>query len=929
MPSINAGEAYIAIKVDLAPLQTGLKKATAEVKKFGNTLTSIMGVNYKSYMEGIAGSLRLVQQETKGVNALTKESISNLKSMGSAMSSLGKGAKFSGKNIQAFNSQLKQTGASLKANSAGIKSAGASLKSYGASIKSAGASLKTYSIRVKQSGADLKSYSNNVKVSLNNYSSSIKKIGAGLKSYGAGLRQAINGTKVLKASFTSAGKAASTFKSKITGLGVGLGNIRASIRQVGLDARIAGASLLRLGASVGLPIASSIKAFSDFQAQMTKVSTVLTDQDRHLLPQFADGVNRISKEFGKGTDEITKALFDILSAQVPVEDAMQVLEATTMLAAGGFASVDDAAQATITVFQQYSDSITSAADATDFLTETAEKGRTDIAQLAPQIGRVASLSKNAGLSLEEFGASLSSMTRGIGRTDVAITAARSLLTGFIKPSEQAKEQAKKLGFELSSTTLKTEGLVGILQKLQKATPEEIANIFPNARAIIGVLPLVAKMGDYMKDLEGQYNRTGKTARNFALYQQTSEYALKTTVTAAQELQRTIGGILEPTWISFLNIVKESIAWLKAFAEENQGIVRAIAIAVPIVVALGAALLTFGWIATGIGAILGLVSTAFAAVIVVIKLAIAAFLALFSPITLIVAGLAILVATAVEMAGGWKKVIEYLGKLFTGWYDRVKEVVNLIIGLLTSGKFSAAAEVLWAALNVAWQTGIGKLTDGYYDLYKSWVDIVYDLSSVWIDFTSGLEKAWRTSQDFISEGFLRLQGLFDSSLDVEAAINIIRSEGQTAKNEIEQDRQAVMDQLNQSRQNELNQLTDKQNEAGNALRDARAKLKTLMDDTTATLSDTLSFDGLSDIKTTGIEGMRNRIAGYNPPTLPEATTTERLGTVQMFGGSLAAENLGLASGKVEAEKQTDIQRNMLSALNIIAENTEDNYASVGE
>jgi len=54
------------------------------------------------------------------------------------------------------------------------------------------------------------------------------------------------------------------------------------------------------------------------------------------------------------------------------------------------------------------------------------------------------------------------------------------------------------------------------------------------------------------------------------------------------------------------------------------------------------------------------------------------------------------------------------------------------------------------------------------LCVAWIETTSFLSKVWTGFTSGFMKAWNTAINWTSKRMLELQGMFDSSLDVDAA-----------------------------------------------------------------------------------------------------------------------------------------------------------------
>ena len=68
--------------------------------------------------------------------------------------------------------------------------------------------------------------------------------------------------------------------------------------------------------------------------KLERVSTMLDAPDE-FMPGFRQGIKDMSIEFGKTKDDLATGLYDILSATVPPEQAMERLAAATKLAAAG------------------------------------------------------------------------------------------------------------------------------------------------------------------------------------------------------------------------------------------------------------------------------------------------------------------------------------------------------------------------------------------------------------------------------------------------------------------------------------------------------------------------------------------------------------------------------------------------------------------
>ncbi|GAH11466.1 unnamed protein product, partial [marine sediment metagenome] len=81
----------------------------------------------------------------------------------------------------------------------------------------------------------------------------------------------------------------------------------------------------------------------------------------------------------------------------------------------------------------------------DKLFAIVREGKTNFAELAPSIGKVAATASMAGLSFDDLGACIATMTRAGIRTEETMTAINGVLIAFLKPTDEAIAAAGKFG----------------------------------------------------------------------------------------------------------------------------------------------------------------------------------------------------------------------------------------------------------------------------------------------------------------------------------------------------------------------------------------------------------------------------------------------------------------------------------------------------
>lgn len=284
----------------------------------------------------------------------------------------------------------------------------------------------------------------------------------------------------------------------------------------------------------------AVYAAAKFEKQLAMVSTMLDSKAMPIMQQYRQEVQRLAVDVGQSTQTLSKGLYDILSASIAPEKAMEVLKISAKAAAGGFTETEVAADAITTVLNSYGLAASKAGAVSDMLFATVKRGKLTFGQLAGSIGKAAATAAIAGLKLEELLAAVATITRAGIRSDRAMTAVVGVMRAFLKPTAEAKEAFKEfakqqglVGVELNTVTLRTRGLSGVLQMLTKASAEQLAQIFPNIRGLKGIAAAMQDLEGFGKDVNLMYNSGGMAAEAYG----------KATDTVTHQLARVSQGFL--------------------------------------------------------------------------------------------------------------------------------------------------------------------------------------------------------------------------------------------------------------------------------------------------------------------------------------------------------------------------------------------------
>lgn len=271
---------------------------------------------------------------------------------------------------------------------------------------------------------------------------------------------------------------------------------------------------------------ASVKEFAAFEMGLANVSTMLDDTSMKYMPQYERQLKKMAREFGQTTGVLSKGLYDILSASVKADKAIRVLKVSSKAAIAGLTDTGTAADALTTILNSYGLAAEEATAVGDILFATVKAGKITFGELAGSIGKVSALAAAVGLDFTQVSAAISTMTRNGVQADIAMTALRAILVTFLKPQGDAVRVAAKFGLALDANTLRTIGLTGALHKLEEASEEEIATIFANQRALVGIAPLRNNLTALISDQSKALNSLGMQEEAYQKIADTTSQKLK-------------------------------------------------------------------------------------------------------------------------------------------------------------------------------------------------------------------------------------------------------------------------------------------------------------------------------------------------------------------------------------------------------------------
>jgi TP901 family phage tail tape measure protein len=244
-------------------------------------------------------------------------------------------------------------------------------------------------------------------------------------------------------------------------------------------------------------IAFAVREASRFRQEMALVNTMLSGAG---IKQFTSDIRKMSAELGIAKDELAKGLYQVLSAQIPPENAIAFLAEATKAAIGGATETEQSVKAVVKVMESWNMTTADTAKITDKLFRIIEKGVISYDELSAKIGVVSGLAAKAGVSIDELGGVIATASKTVN-ADVLFTGLRSALLALLKPGPLLRQEFEKLG-TTGSKLIEKKGIVGALETLNElagGSVDTFAELVGNARSLPVVLAVTGQGAEKAAD----------------------------------------------------------------------------------------------------------------------------------------------------------------------------------------------------------------------------------------------------------------------------------------------------------------------------------------------------------------------------------------------------------------------------------------------
>ena len=394
-----------------------------------------------------------------------------------------------------------------------------------------------------------------------------------------------------------------------------------------------GKSAMRVGRQMSMKVtlpmagagAAAFKMASDFEASMTQIQS-LVGLSAESVQGFEQDVLSLAGETARAPKELADAMFFVTSAGIRGAEATEVLAASAKAAAVGLGDTATIADLATSALNAYGSDVISATEATDVMVAAVREGKLQADELAGSMGRVLPVAAGMGVSFNEVGAAFASMSRTGTNANEAATQLRQIMVSLLKPTVQAEEALATMG--LSSEGLRTQmrekGLLSTLQTLSTefdGNADAAASVFGNVRALVGVMDLMGANAATTAQIFGSMaDTTGTLEKSFGIAAETTQFKLNAAISEFKTAMIALGKEIIPVVLPIIQKLAEFIGnVIKAFSNLSGPMKAAIVVmglmvaaAGPLAIGIGMVSAAFATATISIGAILGPIALAMAA-----------------------------------------------------------------------------------------------------------------------------------------------------------------------------------------------------------------------------------------------------------------------------------------------------------------------------
>lgn len=384
----------------------------------------------------------------------------------------------------------------------------------------------------------------------------------------------------------------------------------------GTKIQSAGSAMLPFSAALAVASGATFKLGKDFDASMTRIVTLVGIGEK-TVDGFRRQVLDLAGETARAPQELADALFVVTSAGARGADAMDILTVAAKASAVGLGDTGEIARTITASIQAYGKENLTASQAANVLFKTVREGNLNAEDLSGSLGRVIGVAAAMGVEFSSVGATIATYTRLGVSAEEATTGLRSVLTGLIKPTTDAKKALAEVGLSAEGLRqqIKDKGLASVLVDLAnqfRGNDEALARVIPNVRALSTILGVAGTQSEAFLAIEKSIaTQTDALGAGFERTAKTIDFKFNQALSDMQQIAVSAFEAFKGQFASLLSglaSVTGSITEMVNRLGEVSGVTKTVlaalvglgVLAAPGLIALGSAVRLVGFAMQGLG-----------------------------------------------------------------------------------------------------------------------------------------------------------------------------------------------------------------------------------------------------------------------------------------------------------------------------------------
>ena len=229
-----------------------------------------------------------------------------------------------------------------------------------------------------------------------------------------------------------------------------------------------------LGAAIGPALAASaavgagaaVKMATEFNRSMSQVATLLGGNTERVK-ELKENVESLALQTGKSTLDISKGLYDTVSAFGDSADSAEILK-TAVLAAGAAGDTTESAVALLSATMKSYGTVNAdtAKKVADLAFGTIRLGQTTLPELSAGLQGTAGMAASTGVRMEEMYAVLATGTGVLGDASQTMTTMSALMKALQGPGKEMAAVMEEAGYATGKAWVEGEGLAGVMNQIK-------------------------------------------------------------------------------------------------------------------------------------------------------------------------------------------------------------------------------------------------------------------------------------------------------------------------------------------------------------------------------------------------------------------------------------------------------------------------------